>query len=49
MGWASYDIPFVLNERGTRVDLVKLNVGFDGGGGTVWVKDVALLAAPLSR
>jgi len=46
-GWASYEIPFFLNEKGVRADLVKLNVAFDGGGGTVWMKDVELLRAPV--
>lgn len=46
-GWASYEIPFVLNEKDVRADLVKLNVAFDGGGGTVWIKDVELLKAPV--
>jgi hypothetical protein len=46
-GWASYEIPFVLTEKGVKADLVKLNVGFDGGGGTVWIKDVELLKAAL--
>jgi hypothetical protein len=45
-GWASYEIPFFLDEHGLRPDLVKLNVGFEGGG-TVWVKDVELLQTPL--
>jgi len=45
--WASYEIPFFLNEPGVRGDLVKLNVAFDGGGGSVWIKDVELLHAPL--
>jgi hypothetical protein len=44
-GWASYEIPFFLNEPGVTVDLVKLNVAFEGGGGTVWIKDVELLQA----
>jgi hypothetical protein len=47
-GWASYEIPFFLNEKGVRADLVKLNVAFEGGGGQVWIKDVELLQAPLS-
>jgi len=49
--WASYEIPFLLNEPGVTVDLVKLNVAFDGGGGTVWIKDVELqkAAARLKR
>jgi len=47
-GWASYEIPFFLNEKGVTVDLVKLNVAFDGGGGTVWIKDVELLKAGTS-
>ena len=42
-GWATYEIPFFLNEPGVTVDLVKLNVAFEGGGGTVWIKDVELL------
>jgi hypothetical protein len=45
--WASYEIPFFLNEAGARVDLVKLNVAFEGGGGAVWIKDVELLQTPL--
>lgn len=44
--WASYEIPFLLNEPGARADLVKLNVAFDGGGGTVWIEDVELQKAP---
>ena len=47
-GWASYEIPFFLNEKGVRADLVELNVAFEGGG-TVWMKDVELLGAPLAR
>ena len=46
-GWATYEIPFLLNEPGVAADLVKLNVAFDGGGGTVWLKDVELLQAHL--
>lgn len=46
--WASYEIPFFLNEKGVTVDLVKLNVAFEGGGGTVWIKDVELLKAGAS-
>jgi hypothetical protein len=42
-GWATYEIPFFVNEPGVAVDLVKLNVAFEGGGGTVWIKDVELL------
>jgi len=42
-GWATYEIPFFLNEPGVAVDLVKLNVAFEGGGGTVWIRDVELL------
>lgn len=44
-GWASYEIPFFLNEDGVSADLVKLNVAFEGSGGTVWIKDVELLKA----
>ena len=46
--WATYEIPFFLNEPGLRPDLVKLNVAFEGGGGTLWVKDIQLLQAPLA-
>lgn len=46
-GWASYEIPFFLNQKGVRADLVKLNVAFEGGGGTVWVKDIELMQARL--
>jgi hypothetical protein len=45
--WASYEIPFFLNEAGVRADLVKLNVAFEGGGGSVWIKDVELVHTPL--
>jgi hypothetical protein len=48
-GWASYEIPFFLDQEGVRADLVKLNVAFEGGGGTVWIKDVELLKAPRAR
>jgi hypothetical protein len=47
-GWASYEIPFFLDQKGVKADLVKLNVAFEGGGGTVWIKDVELLRAPLA-
>jgi len=47
-GWASYEIPFFLNEKGVKADLVKLSVAFEGGGGTVWVKDIELLKAPVT-
>jgi hypothetical protein len=46
--WATYEIPFFVNEPDVVVDLVKLNVAFDGGGGTVWIRDVELLRAPLA-
>lgn len=46
--WASYEIPFLLNEPGLKADLVKLNLAFEGDGGTVWVQDVELLKAPLA-
>jgi len=47
-GWASYEIPFLLKEKGVKADLVKLSVAFEGGGGTVWVKDVELLKASIA-
>jgi hypothetical protein len=43
--WASYEIPFFL-KKGQRPDLIKLNLVFEGAG-TVWMKDVELLRAPL--
>jgi len=46
-GWASYEIPFLLDQAGVRADLVKMNVAFEGSG-TVWIKDVELLKAPLT-
>lgn len=45
-GWATYEIPFFF-QKGERADLVKLNVAFEGAGGSVTVKDVELLKAPL--
>jgi len=45
--WASYEIPFFLNQKGVRADLAKLNVAFEGGG-SVSVKDVELLRTPLA-
>lgn len=45
--WATYETPFLLNERDANADLVKLNVAFEGGGGTLWVKDVEVLQTPL--
>jgi hypothetical protein len=47
-GWASYEIPFFLNEKGAKADLVKLNVAFEGGGGTVWIREVQVLRASLA-
>ena len=47
-GWASYEIPFFLNEKGVKADLVKLSVAFEGGGGTVLVKDIELLKVPVT-
>ena len=36
--WATYEIPFLLNEHGVRADLAKLNVAFDGGTGALALK-----------
>jgi hypothetical protein len=47
-GWSEHEIPFLLNEPGVRPDLVRLNLAFDGGGGTVWIRNVTLLSAPAS-
>ena len=46
-GWATYEIPFLLNESGVRADLAKLNVAFENGTGTVWIKHIELLQASL--
>ena len=43
--WSSQEITFLLR-KGQRPDLVKLNVAFKGGG-TIWMKDIELLQAPL--
>jgi len=43
--WASYETPFFL-KKGERPDLIKVNVVIKGKG-TVWIKDVQLLQAPL--
>ena len=45
--WVSIEIPFFL-QKGQQADLVKLNVVFQGDQGSLWVKDVELLRAPLS-
>jgi len=45
--WAVYETPFYLR-RGQKPNLVKLNLVVEGGG-TVWVKDVQLLLAPLKQ
>jgi serine/threonine protein kinase len=44
-GWSSYQIPFFL-KPGQLPDLLKLNVVIEGKG-TVWIKDLKLLRAPL--
>jgi hypothetical protein len=44
--WMTVEIPFFL-QKGQQADLVKLNVSFQGGGGSLWIKDVELLKAPL--
>ncbi len=43
--WAAYEISFYL-KKGQSPDLIKLNLAFEGAG-TVWIKDVELLQAPL--
>lgn len=45
VGWTSVEIPFFF-QQGQRADLVKLNVSFQGPGGSLWIKD-ELLTAPL--
>ena len=40
------EVPFFF-QKGQRADLVKLNVSFQGDKGSLWVKDVELLKAPL--
>jgi hypothetical protein len=44
--WTSVEVPFFF-QRGQRADLVKLNVSFQGKGGSLWIRDVELLKAPL--
>jgi hypothetical protein len=44
--WVSVEIPFFL-QKDQQADLVKLNVVFQGDRGSLWVKDVELLKAPL--
>jgi len=46
LDWVSIEIPFFL-QKGQQADLVKLNIAFQGNKGTLWVKDVELLRAPL--
>jgi hypothetical protein len=42
--WKTYEIPFFF-QKGERADLVKLNVAFEGPGGSLAMKDVELLKA----
>jgi len=44
-GWSQAQIPFLLKE-GQRPDLVRLQVTLTGSG-SVWLKDVAVMATPL--
>ena len=44
--WATYEIPFFF-QKGERADLVKLNVAFEGPGGSLTIKDIELLKASL--
>jgi hypothetical protein len=44
--WTSVEIPFFF-QKGQRADLAKLNVSFGAAGGSLWIKDVELLTAPL--
>jgi tRNA A-37 threonylcarbamoyl transferase component Bud32/anti-sigma factor RsiW len=43
--WAEYQIPFYL-KKGEKPDLIKLQFTFEGSG-TVWIKDIELVRAPL--
>ncbi len=43
--WSSHEAPFLLKRR-QRPDLIKLNLALEGGG-TVWIRNVELLATPL--
>lgn len=43
--WASFEVPFYL-KRGQKPDLIKLNLTMEGSG-TVWIKNVRVLRAPL--
>lgn len=44
--WTSQEIPFMF-QKGERADLVKINVAFEGSGGSLWIKDIELLKASL--
>ncbi len=44
-GWASYQTPFFL-QKGQRADLIRLNLVFEGDGGTVWIKDIEVEKTP---
>jgi hypothetical protein len=44
--WTSVEIPFFL-QKGQRADLVKLNVSLQATGGSLWIRDIELLRAPL--
>jgi len=47
-GWATYETPFWL-KPGQSPSKVKLEIQVDGEGGTLWVRDVALLKTPIKR
>ena len=44
--WSSHEIPFFL-QAGQRPDLVRINLAFEGSGGTAWIKDIELRTTPL--
>jgi hypothetical protein len=46
-GWVTREIPFFL-QKGEKADLVKLGLVFEGAG-TVWIRDIELLKAPLPK
>ena len=46
-GWASYEIPFLL-KAGEVPDLIQLNIAFEEPGGEIYVRELALVAAPLA-
>lgn len=47
-GWSTYETPFWL-KPGQAPAKIKLEIQVDGGGGTIWARDVALLKTPIKH